>query len=350
MVTLKYIRKLYITQMELLGHSFFVFKNVDTNKINVVYKRNDGDYGVGKSSNPNYRYADSTTLELKEPTGTGRTFDGWYTDSTFTTRVTKLPQGNTEDIVLVGKWLGREITIIYELYGGTMGDSTNPEKVLNGEKIRFKNPTREGYVFKGWNYPVEGHTYLNSTFTAYSAKYDTIYIYAEWTLEPIKPSVDSSGCYLVTNAHEWYYFNPFTEVYLGEKPPTDACIKIMEDFAVNEDLSELEPNHSTYGYVAWTRLDFTGTVYGNGHTISGLVMNYYSEKNDSYNGLFWDGMPDGKNPADYPGTFEADSLAQVRHQRPQHEKTPQLRRVLLTKHPRHLNVEGDNLKVCAMRE
>ena len=35
-----------ITQMELLGHSFFVFKNVDTDKINVVYRRNDGDYGV----------------------------------------------------------------------------------------------------------------------------------------------------------------------------------------------------------------------------------------------------------------------------------------------------------------
>lgn len=35
-----------ITQMELLGHTFFVFKNVDTNKINVVYKRNDGDYGI----------------------------------------------------------------------------------------------------------------------------------------------------------------------------------------------------------------------------------------------------------------------------------------------------------------
>ena len=30
-----------ITQMELLGHTFFVFKNVDTDKINVVYKRND---------------------------------------------------------------------------------------------------------------------------------------------------------------------------------------------------------------------------------------------------------------------------------------------------------------------
>ena len=35
-----------ITQMELLGHSFFVFKDVHTGKINVAYKRNDGDYGV----------------------------------------------------------------------------------------------------------------------------------------------------------------------------------------------------------------------------------------------------------------------------------------------------------------
>lgn len=35
-----------ITQMELLGHTFFVFKNVETDKINVCYKRKDGDYGI----------------------------------------------------------------------------------------------------------------------------------------------------------------------------------------------------------------------------------------------------------------------------------------------------------------
>ena len=35
-----------ITQMELLGHTFFVFKNVETDKICVCYKRNDGDYGI----------------------------------------------------------------------------------------------------------------------------------------------------------------------------------------------------------------------------------------------------------------------------------------------------------------
>lgn len=35
-----------ITQMELLEHTFFVFKNSETNKINVIYKRKDGNYGV----------------------------------------------------------------------------------------------------------------------------------------------------------------------------------------------------------------------------------------------------------------------------------------------------------------
>ena len=35
-----------ILQMNLLGHSFFVFLNQDTDKVNVVYKRNDGAYGL----------------------------------------------------------------------------------------------------------------------------------------------------------------------------------------------------------------------------------------------------------------------------------------------------------------
>jgi putative sigma-54 modulation protein len=33
-------------QMELLGHSFFVFTNMETEKVNVIYRRNDGNYGL----------------------------------------------------------------------------------------------------------------------------------------------------------------------------------------------------------------------------------------------------------------------------------------------------------------
>lgn len=35
-----------IIQMELLAHNFFVFLNMETDSVNVVYRRNDKDYGV----------------------------------------------------------------------------------------------------------------------------------------------------------------------------------------------------------------------------------------------------------------------------------------------------------------
>ena len=38
-----------VLQMNLLGHSFFVFKNIDTNEMNIVYKRKDGKYALIES-------------------------------------------------------------------------------------------------------------------------------------------------------------------------------------------------------------------------------------------------------------------------------------------------------------
>ena len=35
-----------IEQMELLGHDFFIFTDAETNQVNVVYRRKDGDYGL----------------------------------------------------------------------------------------------------------------------------------------------------------------------------------------------------------------------------------------------------------------------------------------------------------------
>lgn len=40
-----------VMQMELLEHSFFIYLNMETGMVNVVYKRKDGDYGVLE---PNY--------------------------------------------------------------------------------------------------------------------------------------------------------------------------------------------------------------------------------------------------------------------------------------------------------
>ena len=35
-----------IERMELVGHGFFIFNNMDTGRFSVVYKRDDGYYGI----------------------------------------------------------------------------------------------------------------------------------------------------------------------------------------------------------------------------------------------------------------------------------------------------------------
>ena len=40
-----------ITQMELLGHDFFLFMNEEDDTLNVLYRRHDGSYGLLKPEN-----------------------------------------------------------------------------------------------------------------------------------------------------------------------------------------------------------------------------------------------------------------------------------------------------------
>ena len=35
-----------ILQMEMLGHNFFVYHDMDTDNVNVVYKRKNNEYGI----------------------------------------------------------------------------------------------------------------------------------------------------------------------------------------------------------------------------------------------------------------------------------------------------------------
>jgi putative sigma-54 modulation protein len=35
-----------VLQMELVGHDFFVFRNAESDEVNVVYRRRDGAYGL----------------------------------------------------------------------------------------------------------------------------------------------------------------------------------------------------------------------------------------------------------------------------------------------------------------
>ena len=108
----------------------------------VTYKLNGG-----KNNSSNLSKFGGT-LALKNPTRSGYTFAGWYTDSTFKNKVTKLSSKHVKNnkVTVYAKWL-KNYKVTYKLNGGK-NNSSNPSSA--GGTLALKNPTRSGYVFKGW--------------------------------------------------------------------------------------------------------------------------------------------------------------------------------------------------------
>ena len=108
-----------------------------TQPYKITYKLNGG---KNHKSNPK-KYGG--TITLKNPTRSGYTFMGWYTDKKFKKKVTKL---TNKKVTLYAKW-AKNYKITYKLNGGKNAKS-NPKKAAG--TVKLKNPTRTGYVFKGW--------------------------------------------------------------------------------------------------------------------------------------------------------------------------------------------------------
>ena len=62
------------------------------------------DGGVNAASNP-ATYTVGTAVQLAAPTKDGYTFDGWYTDASFSNRVTEIAAGVSGNVTLYAKWI-----------------------------------------------------------------------------------------------------------------------------------------------------------------------------------------------------------------------------------------------------
>ncbi len=97
-------------------------------------------------SNPStYKLGEFPTL--KEPTRKGYTFKGWYLDKDYTTKLSAAALSkNPKNVRLYARW---RYPITYKLNGGT-NNSSNPTGYYRSSEITLKNPTKKGYIFKGW--------------------------------------------------------------------------------------------------------------------------------------------------------------------------------------------------------
>ena len=144
------------------------------NTYNITYNLNNGTNAPGNPS----RYTYGTAVTLADPTRTGYTFGGWFTNSDCTgDAVTGIPADATGDKAFYAKWTANEYTVTFDLnYEGA-------EKITNqvtfGEKYVLPNtPVRSGYKFLGWFTQKTGGNKVTADDTVSTAENHTLY--AHW--------------------------------------------------------------------------------------------------------------------------------------------------------------------------
>ncbi|MBO4858562.1 MAG: InlB B-repeat-containing protein [Treponema sp.] len=106
----------------------------------IIYNTNGGKRGQNSPDN----YTIDSGAELLDPTRSGYIFAGWFLDSDFTTKITKIAPGTTGDITLYARW-GEAATVTV-----TMQEYNDIEMTYtaNGNYLTFTGP--EGCTSYEW--------------------------------------------------------------------------------------------------------------------------------------------------------------------------------------------------------
>lgn len=164
------------------------------------------------------------------------------------------------DDVEIKQLLDSEV-LLYNSVGGT---ELAPERAFKGEKLlRFKEPTKSGYLFDGWYYDAEykKEAKLNDE---YPEDKDELTLYAKWIEEP------KAGYDFTAGSFD-------AEIYKEDVKPYENTIADM-DSAFNSESTK----GMTYE-TAWVR---DAGIYGNGTSDTDGALAFtnelYSSYNDSY--------------------------------------------------------------------
>jgi len=153
------------------------------------------DYSASTSASQtvNYYYG-GAAVTTRNPSKTGYTFDGWYSDTALTT---KEVNGNasytpTKSIRLYGKWNINTYTIGYTLNGGTVSGTNQTSYNVESSAITLINPTKTGYTFKGWSgTELTGDT--NQTVTIAAGSTGNRSYTANWTANQYQLTISGNG-------------------------------------------------------------------------------------------------------------------------------------------------------------
>ena len=110
------------------------------------------DGGSNEKNNPETYTIEDNLITLNNPTKTGYTFAGWYSDNGWENAASTIPSGSTGNKTFYARWTLDTYTITYNLDGGTNNVSNPATYTVEDLPITLGNPTKSGsFIFGGWS-------------------------------------------------------------------------------------------------------------------------------------------------------------------------------------------------------
>lgn len=154
--------------------------NQTTTEYTISYQLNGGTQAAGQAN----KYTGGVEYVLKNPTRVGYTFEGWYSDITYKTKVKTIAKTSTGPITLYANWTANTYSVKFLANGGSGTMSAQTLTYDSSQALKANTFQRKGYVFAGWALSGTGAKKYNDKASVknLSAKNkDTITLYAKWT-------------------------------------------------------------------------------------------------------------------------------------------------------------------------
>ncbi|PKK99960.1 MAG: hypothetical protein CVV56_08390 [Tenericutes bacterium HGW-Tenericutes-1] len=238
----------------------YIFGLMSSDDINIYVKWNVGSLVTSITQDYN-----TSVSAPSNPTRTGYTFAGWYSDAGLTTlySFSTMPAQN---ITLYAKWTINQYTITFNSNGGTAVSSMT--QTYNTSVSSPSDPTRTGYTFAGW-YSDAGFTtpYTFSTMPAHN-----ITLFAKWTVNQYQITYkDIDGSVLHFSNHN------YGSDISGLTPPANPTRTGYTFSEWDSVLPSTMPANSIILTATYTINQYTITFNSNGGTaLSSITQNYDS--------------------------------------------------------------------------
>ena len=141
----------------------------------------------GSTFATDYANSGDTATKPTDPTQTGYTFGGWYSDENLS-KEWNFNTPITDDITLYAKWNVNQYTVTFNTNGG----STVAEQKINyNEKVKEPEaPTQTGYTFAGWYSDANFNTPWNFDTNTVSGN---MTLYAKWNINQYTVTFNTNG-------------------------------------------------------------------------------------------------------------------------------------------------------------